>query len=98
MLIVIGSVSATPETFHALRAACVAHSERSRDETGCISHNVHVDCEDSLRLFFFERWTDRDALHAHFKAPGTATFVAELRRLEAASGRPEVYEVTEPVG
>jgi len=47
---------------------------------------------------FFERWTDRDALHAHFKAPGTATFIEDLRRFDAAAGRPDVYEVTVPVG
>ena len=98
MLIVGGSVMARPETLHALRAVCVAHSGRSRGEPGCVSHNVHVDCEDPLRLFFLRTLDRPDALHAHFKAPGTATFIEDLRRFDAAAGRPDVYEVTVPVG
>jgi quinol monooxygenase YgiN len=74
--------------------ASLAHIRRSRLEDGCISHEVAVDCENPLRLVFFERWRDRAALEAHFVQPGTAGFMNAVRA--HAVGRPvlETYEAT----
>ena len=55
MIIVTGSVTARPDSFEELRQASLDHVRRSRTEPGCISHSVQVDCEDPMRLFFFER-------------------------------------------
>jgi quinol monooxygenase YgiN len=97
MIIVTGSVTARPDSFDALRQACLDHVARSRAEEGCISHAVYVDAEDPLRLFFFEEWTDMPALQAHFGQPGTATFIAAVRALAAASTRPALFEAA-PIG
>jgi quinol monooxygenase YgiN len=97
MIIVTGSVTARPDGFDALRQACLDHVARSRAEDGCVSHAVHVDCEDPLRLFFYEQWTDMAALKAHFRAPGTATFIARVRELAAASEAPALFEAA-PMG
>ncbi len=70
MLIVTGSVTARADTFEALLEAALAHVARSRTEPGCLSHSVHVDCENPMRLFFYEEWQDRTALGAHFAEPG----------------------------
>lgn len=92
MIIVTGSVTARPESFDALRAACLAHVTRSRLEDGCISHAVHADCENPLRLFFYEQWTTRAALKLHFAQPGSAAFLAQARSLAAASETISIYE------
>jgi quinol monooxygenase YgiN len=69
MIVVTGSVTARKETFNEVRRLSLEHVHRSRAEPGCISHAVHVDCEDALRLVFIEQWVDRAALLAHFAVP-----------------------------
>ena len=59
--------------------SCLAHVERSRTEPGCISHDVHVDCQNPMRLFFFEQWADEAALRAHFAVEGSKAFVKSLQ-------------------
>jgi quinol monooxygenase YgiN len=92
MIIVTGSVTARPDSFEALRQACLDHCARSRNEDGCLSHAVQVDAENSLRLFFYEEWADLPALKAHFRQPGTATFLAAVREHAAASTPPSLFE------
>ncbi|MDB5704849.1 MAG: antibiotic biosynthesis monooxygenase [Sphingomonas bacterium] len=97
MIIVIGSVTARPDSFEELRQASLDHVHRSRTEAGCISHSVQVDCEDPMRLFFFERWSDMAALKEHFGQPGSTAFIAAARRLAAASENISIYEAS-PAG
>jgi quinol monooxygenase YgiN len=85
MLIVTGSVTARPETFEALLRAALDHVHRSRTEPGCVAHSVYADCEDPLKLFFYEEWADRPALDAHFAQPGSNAFMAAVRQLAARS-------------
>jgi quinol monooxygenase YgiN len=87
MLIVTGSVTARQDSFDELRAAALEHVRRSRREPGCVSHAVHVDCEDPLRLVFIEEWESRDALLTHFAVPESRAFVKSARAL-AAEGSP----------
>jgi quinol monooxygenase YgiN len=96
MLVVTGSVTARPESFDQLLERSLEHVRRSRQEPGCLEHSVHVDCENSLRLVFFERWADRPALDAHFKVPATFAFARALRALAGATEGPSVYEVVLP--
>ncbi len=95
MLIVTGSVTAHSDTFERLTAASLEHVRRSRTEPGCVSHAVYVDCENPLRLFFFEQWADRAALDAHFLVPATKAYVRELRTLAKASNGPTIFEVNQ---
>ena len=97
MIIVTGSVTARPDNFEALRQACLDHVARSRTEEGCISHAVHEDCENPLRLFFYEQWADLAALQAHFRQPGSANFIAAVRDLAAASEAPHLFQGA-PIG
>lgn len=94
MIIVTGSLTARVDTLDELTAESLAHVARSRVEDGCISHGVAIDCEDPLRLVFYERWRDRAALEAHFTQPGSAEFLAAVRRLASGAGSIETYEVT----
>lgn len=93
MLIVTGSVTARPDTFEALRQAALEHVHRSRTEPGCLVHGVQVDCEDPLRLVFYEEWADRPALDTHFAQPGSAVFMRAVRELAAASTRVRILPV-----
>jgi quinol monooxygenase YgiN len=95
MIVVTGSLVARPETLDALKARCIAHSVHSRGEPGCIAHTIHADCENPLRLFFYEVWADRAALLTHFRAPQSAAFMREARALAAQSAGPTILEASE---
>ena len=62
MILVTGSILAREEAFDEVLRACLEHVERSRKEPGCISHDVHVDCQNPMRLFFFEQWGGRGGI------------------------------------
>lgn len=81
MIIVTGSGVASDETIREALRMSLEHVHRSRAEPGCISHAVHVDAEDPLRLFFFERRQDKAAPAAHFKVPASGQFVRDLQKL-----------------
>ncbi len=54
---------------------------------GCISHDVHVDCQNPMRLFFVEQWADEAALRTHFAVEGSKAFVRSLKgRIVETSG------------
>jgi quinol monooxygenase YgiN len=87
MILVAGSILAREETFDEVLRACLEHVGRSRKEPGCVSHDVHVDCQNSLRLFFFEQWADEAALRTHFTVEGSKAFVRSLKgRIDETSG------------
>lgn len=92
MILVIGSVVARQETFEDVRRLSLEHVHRSRGEPGCISHAVHIDCENPLRLVFVEQWSDRNALLAHFAVPASREFVRALQPLAAAATTIELYD------
>lgn len=95
MIVITGSVVARPETLSELRRMAVEHSRRSRGEPGCLSHAVHVDCEDPHRLVFVERWADAASVKAHFAVPASGAFVQAAARLAAGPPTLEIYDATE---
>ena len=87
MILVTGSILAREDSFADVRRLSLDHVERSRKEPGCISHAVHVDCQNPLRLFFFEQWADEAALRTHFAVEGSKAFVKSLKgRIVKTSG------------
>jgi quinol monooxygenase YgiN len=94
MILVTGSVTAREDSFDEVCRISLEHVQRSRMEPGCISHAVHVDCEDPLRLVFVEQWTDRAALLAHFAVPAARDFVRSLQPLAAGATTIELYDAT----
>src|SRR6201989_1193750 len=91
MIIVTGSIVARADSFDDVLRESLAHVERSRKEPGCISHAVHVDCENALRLFFFEQWADQDALRAHFAVPATREVVKALGKGIVETSGTQIY-------
>ena len=94
MIVVTGSVTARDDCFAEVRKLSLEHVHRSRQEPGCISHAVHIDCENPLRLVFIEQWADRAALLTHFAVPASGEFVRALRPLAAAAATLELYDAT----
>jgi len=94
MIVVTGSVTARADSFDEVRKLSLEHVHRSRTEPGCISHSVQIDCENPLRLVFFEQWADRAALATHFAVPASRDFVKSLQKLAAAATTIELYEAT----
>jgi quinol monooxygenase YgiN len=93
MIVVTGSVTAKQDCFEEVRRLSLEHVRRSRGEPGCISHAVHVDCENPMRLVFVEQWADRAALLTHFAVPDSRHFVRALQPLAAATTI-EIYDAT----
>ena len=94
MIVVTVSVTAREDSFDQMRELSLEHVRRSRTEPGCISHAVHVDCENPLRLVFFEQWTDRAALLRHFAVPASREFVKSLQSLAASATTIDLYDAT----
>ena len=81
MIIVVGSVDSRSESLADLVKLSLEHVHRSRGEDGCMEHTVQIDCENPLRLRFFERWRDAAALKAHFVLPSSRVFAQEVTKL-----------------
>jgi quinol monooxygenase YgiN len=94
MIVVTGSVTAREDSLAQVRKLSLEHVHRSRGEPGCLSHAVHVDCENPLRLVFVEEWADRAALSAHFAVPASRDFVRALQPLASASSTLQIYDAT----
>ena len=92
MIIVTGAMVAKTDMFETLLEVCLAHVARSRLEAGCLSHTVHIDAENPMRLVFFEEWRDRAALDAHFRDPDARGFVRDTRPMLASGTPMRIYE------
>jgi quinol monooxygenase YgiN len=95
MIIVTGAIQARLDTVEELRRLSIEHVARSRAEPGCLEHGVTIDANDGLRLVFFERWADREALLAHFKVPASREFGKAAARLAAHAPDLATYEASE---
>jgi quinol monooxygenase YgiN len=94
MIIITGSVTGTAETIDELLAASLEHVRRSRAEPGCISHAVHRDVDNPLRLVFFERWESAEAVRTHFAVPDSGRFVRAAAALASSPPSLELFTAT----
>lgn len=92
MILVTGSMTAREDSIQEARRLSLEHVHRSRKEPGCLSHAVHIDCENPFKLVFIEQWADRAALSTHFALPASRAFVRALRPLAAAATTLEIYD------
>ena len=95
MILVIGSVVAPQARIAEALALSREHVTRSRLEPGCISHAVHQDIENPLRLVFVEQWADAAALREHFRVPASRAFARDLSALAAEPPKMAIYEGSE---
>lgn len=92
MILVIGDVVAREGRLAEALALSQEHVLRSRAEPGCVSHAVHQDTENPMRLVFVEQWADQGALWAHFQVPASRTFAKALAALAARPPGIEIYD------
>ena len=95
MIIVIGGVTVRPETLDEALALSKQHVKRSRQEAGCVSHQVTLDAEEPNRLVFVERWQDMDALQQHFQVPASSDFVTAIADMATSGPEMHLYESSE---
>ena len=101
MILVTGSILGRDDTIDELLELSLDHVRRSLTEPGCLSHGVHRDAQNPLRLMFVEEWESHDALAAHFQLRSSRDFVAEVARLSAEAPTLKVFEATpvaDPLG
>ncbi|MEI9929930.1 MAG: putative quinol monooxygenase [Rhizomicrobium sp.] len=95
MILVIGIVTASPDTIEEMLKVSTEHVHRSRSEPGCISHHVSIDADDPLTLHFTERWESVAALRTHFRVPESRAMWKRLQELAAHPGAMHLYEASE---
>ncbi len=88
MIIVIGSITAIPDQAENVRRLSDEHVARSREEPGCIAHDVAIHSDNPHRFVFVEFWSDMNALKQHFAKQSSQTFVAAIREL--IDGKPSM--------
>ena len=76
-LSVIAEIVAKPGAEEEVRGHLLTAVEATLKEEGCIQYDLHVSTSEPGRFFFYENWTDAEALkrHAgsdHIKALGAA--------------------------
>lgn len=91
MILVTGDIVANEGSFDELLRLSLDHVNRSRSEPGCISHAVHRDAEQPLRLVFIEQWADAAALKAHFAVPASRGFGKAVAALAARQPTIQLY-------
>lgn len=94
MIIVVGSIVAKPDSFAEVQRLGLEHTRRSRGEPGCISHDIHIDCDNPMKLTFIEKWADAATLAAHFKVKESIAFVMRARELSASPPTIEIFEAS----
>lgn len=92
MIVITGEMVAKPEHIDDALMLSIEHVHRSRQEPGCISHAVHRDAENPLRLVFVEEWTDMAALSAHFAVPASRAFGKSLGTMASEPPKIKIYE------
>ena len=92
MIIVTGSFVAREGCLAEAIALSLEHVRRSRLENGCVSHSVHQDVENPERVFFFEEWSDHEALMTHFSVPATRAFAKAASALAVAAPSISILE------
>lgn len=94
MIIITGSITGSADTVDELERLALEHVRRSRQEPGCVSHTVFRDVENPLRLFFYEKWSDMDAVRAHFDVPESGAYVATAAKLAESPPVLELFDAT----
>jgi quinol monooxygenase YgiN len=95
MILMKYTVHSTPESRRELMTLCIEHSRFSRHLAGCISHNVHIDCEHSNQMIFFEFWRDMAAVRRTFLMAETREFVRAVTALSAHPPEIKIFTAEE---
>ena len=92
---VFARIPAQPGKRDELVKAMQAAIDNANSEEGTLTYILHTDDKEPDAVFFYEIYTDSDALAAH----GTSDFMKEFGKSmrDLAGGRPEL-QILKPVG
>jgi quinol monooxygenase YgiN len=92
---VFARIPAQPGKRDELVKALEAAIDNANSEEGTLTYILHTDDKEPDAVFFYEIYTDSDALAAH----GTSDFMREFGKSmrDLAGGRPEL-QILKPVG
>jgi quinol monooxygenase YgiN len=93
LIMITGTVAATPDNRAAFLAAATKHVTHSRAEAGCIAYACTEDVMAPNTFIFIERWRDQAAVQFHFSQDYSRAFVAEIQRLASNAPVIEIHEV-----
>ncbi|MEJ6479379.1 MAG: putative quinol monooxygenase [Octadecabacter sp.] len=80
---IIGTVTAKPDTRAELFDLLARQVAPTRQETGCINYDFHVDANDPSCFVFYENWRTQADLDAHLEMPHLKPLFSQLERLLA---------------
>ncbi len=95
MILVLGSVTVKSGQLAQALTLSQVHVKHSRAEHGCVWHSVNLDSENPDRLVFVEKWTNQDALLAHFESSTSVAFSKAIGELASIPPTIEVYAATQ---
>jgi quinol monooxygenase YgiN len=92
---VFARIPAQPGKRDELAKALEAALDNANKEEGTLTYILHVDDKEPDAVFFYELYSDQDALAAH----GSSEFMKELGKSlrDLAGGRPEL-QILKPLG
>ena len=80
---VVAHIHATPGSEEALRTVLESFIAHTRQETGCLRYDLHVDLDDPTKFTFIEEWESREALDKHGQSDHIAAGRAKFSDLLA---------------
>lgn len=101
MIIIAGTYVIDPADLDEARSAAAAMMGATAQEAGCLEYVFSDDITAPGTMKLFERWTDDDALAAHFTTPHMATFRAALGKIQLISRHVTIWRDVsdgEPLG
>jgi len=91
-LTIVADVQAVAGKEEFLQAELLKLIEPTRQETGCIQYDLHVDSKNSGHFVFFERWETREVFEGHI---ASAHFTAFQEVTNGAVERLDVHEMNQ---
>lgn len=92
MIVVLASIDIKAGYMEQGLTIASEHVARSRTETGCISHDVHIHAENKQQLVFVERWTSLEDLKTHFNVAGSQQFLQDIKTVAASEPVIEILQ------
>ena len=96
MLVIIGTIRIPAGSLESARPAMAAMIEASRAEAGCLEYSYAEDVIDPGLIHVKERWSDQNALDAHFKSAHLAKWRASWPVLSIGDRKLYVYSAGQP--
>ena len=95
MIVVNARIQTTTAAVEAMGEAMIAMQTASLLEDGCEDYNFAVELADAGVIRITERWTNKEALAAHFQTSHMAEFLAAMQAQPPGDTAAHFYEATE---